>query len=245
MIPKTIHLIWFSTDSYPIDIKVCIDTWKRRLPDYTIKVWDMEAARAIGIPFIDEALDARKWAFAADVVRFYAVWKEGGVYMDSDIFLYRRFDDLMEMGSFVTVNELLSPNDTKAGLQAAFFMGEEGNEFCRRMVELYRSRNFSEFLALMDDKKNYSKIISPYQMLYIAEEYGYTMNDKLQQLSEITVMPTIYLLPNKHHWKRTDKTVGMHRVAGNWKKKPFLKRLEYKIKKGCFVLKYYLYSRYM
>ena len=86
MIPKIIHLCWFSSDPYPVEIKICLDSWRRVLPDYEIKLWDMAAARAIGIPFVNEALDERRWAFAGDVVRFYAVWKYGGVYMDSDIF---------------------------------------------------------------------------------------------------------------------------------------------------------------
>ena len=78
MIPKVIHLCWFSNDPYPVEIKVCLDTWKCLMPDYVVKVWDYAAAKSIGCAFIDEALEARKWAFAADVVRFYAVYKEGG-----------------------------------------------------------------------------------------------------------------------------------------------------------------------
>ena len=52
-------------------------------------MWDADAARSIGCPFIDEALRRHRWAYAADAVRFYAVWKEGGVYMDSDLGMYR------------------------------------------------------------------------------------------------------------------------------------------------------------
>ena len=36
MIPKLIHLCWFSNDPYPVEIKVCLDTWKRFLPDYEV-----------------------------------------------------------------------------------------------------------------------------------------------------------------------------------------------------------------
>ena len=32
MIPKIIHLCWFSNDPFPVEIKVCLDTWKRILP---------------------------------------------------------------------------------------------------------------------------------------------------------------------------------------------------------------------
>ena len=69
MIPKIIHLCWFSDDPFPVEIKVCLDSWHRVLPDYEVRRWTYQDAKAIGCRFIDEALAARKWAFAADVVR--------------------------------------------------------------------------------------------------------------------------------------------------------------------------------
>ena len=139
MIPKVIHLCWFSDDPYPVEIKVCLDTWKRLMPDYVVKVWDYAAAKSIGSAFIDEALEARKWAFAADVVRFYAVYKEGGIYMDSDIYLLRRFDEILPEDGFVTFSE---KDKEEFGLQAAFFMGTAGNAFCKKMFKYYQSRHF-------------------------------------------------------------------------------------------------------
>ena len=136
MIPKVIHLCWFSNDPYPVEIKVCLDTWKCLMPDYVVKVWDYAAAKSIGCAFIDEALEARKWAFAADVVRFYAVYKEGGIYMDSDIYLHRRFDEILPEDGFATFNE---KDKEEFGLQAAFFMGTAGNAFCRRCLNIIRT----------------------------------------------------------------------------------------------------------
>lgn len=105
MPPKIIHLCWFSKDPYPLEIKICLASWKRVLPDYTVRVWTYEDAKAIGCKYIDQALSVRKWAFAADVVRFYAVYKEGGVYMDSDIYLRKRFDRFIPETGCATFNE--------------------------------------------------------------------------------------------------------------------------------------------
>lgn len=136
MIPKLIHLCWFSNDPYPVEIKVCLDSWKRIIPDYEIKLWGYKEAKAIGCPFIDEALEAHKWAFAADAVRFYAVYVHGGVYMDSDIFLYKRFDEFMQKNVFTTF--MTEEGETKTGLQAAFFMAPHGNAFCQKVWEYYK-----------------------------------------------------------------------------------------------------------
>lgn len=42
MVPKIIHLCWFSGDEYPDIIRKCIDSWQRVLPDFEIKIWTRE-----------------------------------------------------------------------------------------------------------------------------------------------------------------------------------------------------------
>lgn len=34
MIPKIIHYCWLSGDAYPEDVKACMESWKKHLPDY-------------------------------------------------------------------------------------------------------------------------------------------------------------------------------------------------------------------
>lgn len=94
MIPKIIHLCWFSEESFPVEIKICLASWKRILPDYTIRLWTYADALAIGCDYVSEALSVKKWAFAADVIRFYAIYKEGGIYMDSDMLLKKLYMNL-------------------------------------------------------------------------------------------------------------------------------------------------------
>lgn len=67
MVPKIIHLCWFGDKTYPLEVKVCIASWKRLLPDYQIRVWTYEDARAIGCRFyrpgtFDEKMGfCRRW----------------------------------------------------------------------------------------------------------------------------------------------------------------------------------------
>ena len=162
MIPKVIHLCWFSGDEYPDTIKKCIDSWRRILPDFEIKIWTKEMALETDIRYVREAISVRKWAFAADVVRLWAIYHEGGVYMDSDIYILQRFDDFMTNGlvffqeyheillhRFSMSNKLdengknLSPSNIKGcGIQAAFFMGESENPILKEMLDYYVNRDF-------------------------------------------------------------------------------------------------------
>ncbi len=229
MIPKTIHLCWFSNDPFPVEIKACINSWKRILPDFSIKKWTYEDAMAIGCDFIKEALENKKWAFAADAVRFYAVYKEGGIYMDSDILLKRRFDDLLSNSAFFTFHE----NDGKPtfGLQAAFFAGTAGNIFCHDVYEYYASHHF------VNKDGTLNETISPYIMQRVAEKYGYKMEDTLQTFEGITIYPTHYIAPNNHYPIDSD-TIGIHRIYGSWRKRKFGRKLELKIKHTWNVIKY-------
>ncbi len=233
MIPKIIHLCWFSNDPYPVEIKVCLDSWKRVVPDYQVKVWGYKEAKAIGYSFIDEALEARKWAFAADVVRFYAIYHEGGVYMDSDIYLHRRFDELLSDGSFVTFNE---KDKEDFGLQAAFFMGTSGNVFCQRMLEHYKGQHFKNADGSFND------VISPYTMSAVAKDLGWQMKDVKQVLPQLTVYPTHLVAPN-NHYPVDEETIGVHTVCGSWRKRKLGRFIELKVKHVWHVIRYALFKK--
>ena len=206
------------------------------LPDYDVKIWRMADARAIGIDYINEALDARRWAFASDVVRFYAVYAEGGVYMDSDVFIYRRFDEFIPDDGFVTFNERIEDDWTVYGLQAAFFIGSKGNAFCREMLDYYKSRHY------INPDGSQDNTISPYTMKSIAERCGYVCEDsEPQRLELLTVYPTHYLAPRKRY-KIDSETIGQHRVYGSWRKRKFGRKLEIAAKHIYNLTKYYVFG---
>lgn len=230
MIPKIIHLTWFSGEEYPENIKQCLETWKNVLPDFKVKIWTMDMARALNIPFVNEALDARKWAFAGDVVRAYAVWSEGGVYMDTDIWVIRRFDELMNlpMVFFMELNpkewemdnpkgiidnegRCLMPNTYVKGrqIQAAFFMGEKGNPVLKEIIDFYRTLKF------IKEDGTYNFTISPCIYAKKLEPYGFLYVDKEQHLSgDITVYPSYYVaLP---HDEIIKNTLAVHLGAHAW-----------------------------
>jgi len=238
MVPKKIHLCWFSDDAYPVEIKVCLDSWKRILPDYEVRVWRMADARAIGCPFVDEALAERRWAFAADVVRYYALLHEGGVYMDSDIFIFRRFDGFLPAGGegFVTFGEKMFDGQTDFGLQAAFMISSPGNEYCRAVLDYYMKRPYRN----ADGSVN--ELISPMVMAQIARSFGWRCEDSEQHCGPLTVYPTRFLAPRKR-FVTDAETIGQHQVFGSWRKRTFSRRVEKFFEHHWRVLRYALFRR--
>ena len=52
MIPKIIHYCWLSDDPYPEKIAYCIDSWKRKLPDYELRLWNFERINKDDFPWL-------------------------------------------------------------------------------------------------------------------------------------------------------------------------------------------------
>ncbi len=99
MIPKIIHYCWFGPKEITPVGKKCIASWKKFLPDYEIKFWNEENS-PINVPFVKDALDAKKYAFAADYVRIWALEKFGGIYFDTDMLLLKPLDNLLNYKAF-------------------------------------------------------------------------------------------------------------------------------------------------
>lgn len=232
MIPKVIHLCWFSDDSYPVEIKRCLASWQRVLPDFTIRRWTYADAEAIGCRYINEALAARKWAFAADAVRFYAIYKEGGVYMDSDMLVEKRFDAFIPEHGFASFNE----NMGTILLQAAFLIGEKGNTYCKDVFEYYNQRPF-----LLPDG-SFDMKISPVVMVEIAQKRGYQAEDVEQHLGDDLVFyPSRFVSPSKKLKSR--EAFAHHQVYGSWRKHKWGRVVERFIKHMIVLVRFTLFKR--
>lgn len=226
MIPKLIHLCWFSGDEYPEDIKFCLDSWKKILPDFQVKVWTKEMALATGMDFVREAISVKKWAFAADVIRLYAVYHDGGVYMDSDIFVQKRFDEFLEKRcvffqeyhhSDLTqyIDEFGQRLDSIGhvngmGIQAALFMAEKGSPFIKDLLDDYSGMHF-----LLEDGTFYMSLIAPDIYALKAEKYGYKYLNIEQHLMDcVDVYPSSYV--GSSIALRTEKSFAVHCISHSW-----------------------------
>lgn len=125
-IPKIIHYCWLSNDEKPDFIKQCMQTWEEVMPDYEIICWDMNRFPVDDYPFVKAACEARKWAFAADLIRLYALYHHGGIYLDSDVMVYKPFDAFLHHGVFSSIE--FHPNTYLAGVR-------KGNPKCGLGIE--------------------------------------------------------------------------------------------------------------
>lgn len=100
MIPKTIHYCWFGKNKKSDLILRCIESWKANCPDYKIIEWNEENFNVESHQFTKFAYQNKKWAFVSDFARFDILYKEGGIYLDTDMFLTKNLDGLLNNDFF-------------------------------------------------------------------------------------------------------------------------------------------------
>lgn len=99
-IPKIIHYCWFGGTALPEEYENYINGWHEKLPDYKFIRWD-ESNSNLDIEFVKKAYAKKKYALVSDYIRLTALFKYGGIYLDTDIEVLKPFDSLLDYNFFV------------------------------------------------------------------------------------------------------------------------------------------------
>lgn len=224
MIPKKIHFCWLSGDAYPPKIQKCIDSWKKMFPDYEIIKWDLTRFPIEKSPWVKEAFEAKKYAFAADYIRFYTLYTEGGIYLDSDVEVLKSFDDLLELPYF------LGRENVSGNIEAAVMGCEAGAVWVKDCLDYYENRHFLSSQGQQD--------IEPLPCIMqdiFSSKYGIFDIDCISkfnfQCQNIQVLPFSYFSPKNYLTNKiqiTENTYSIHHFTSAWrtKKDIFLNRVE-------------------
>lgn len=200
MIPKVIHYCWFGGGKKDSLMEHCLQGWKKVMPDYEIKCWDASTLD-MSIPYVREAYNTQSWAFLTDYMRVYILWKEGGIYMDLDVEVYRPFDIFLENRMFSGIDYqedvlfkkenknliddeggLLAPyiGDASFGIviEAGILGSEKGHPYMKACADYYRS------IPFIDSEGNKFKTECPVVLTGIAVDFGFRYKNSLQHLNE-------------------------------------------------------------
>lgn len=252
MIPKKIHYCWLSNDPFPEKIQMCMASWKKVMPDYELKLWnthnfDIDAS----VPYVKEAFAQRKWAFVADYIRLYALYTEGGIYLDSDVKVLKRFDGFlhhpfftsMEYHPFMIERDHSLADIDKEGhriadkyisgieLQAAVMGAEKGSPFVKQVLEWYEDKHF-----IKPDGSMGLDVIAPQIYARIAEDYGFRYKDMDQELTGgLMVYRSEIFAGNRR--EATPISYAIHYCENSWNKRPFMDKVRHYWKFLFYLLK--------
>lgn len=177
MIPRIIHYTWFSSEPMPDIVKRCIASWHQYMPFWKYELWDSERVRNLDSTWLRECLEAKKWAFASDYVRVYALAHYGGIYLDTDVEIYRSFDSLISQEAFIGREWYVHTNgkETCHYLGSHCFGAEAHHPFVERCLHYYDDRHFLlSSQSDLPDSLRYDQTLLPYIQSSIAQQiYGY------------------------------------------------------------------------
>ncbi|WP_303207254.1 glycosyltransferase family 32 protein [Bacteroides oleiciplenus] len=205
MIPKIIHYCWFGGRILPDLAQKCIASWKEYLFDYEIKEWNEQNFDINNIPYVKEAYEAGKFAFVADYVRLYALYMEGGIYMDTDVEVVRNLDVFLHHSAFLGF-------ESKTTISTGIIASEKGGIWVKEILEYYQERHFIKLDGKLDLTTNVVTITN-----YMCK-CGLKQDNTYQDvLGLFTIYPQDYFSPKScGRILSTKNTYCIHYFAGSW-----------------------------
>ena len=207
MIPKTIHYCWFGGNPKPKSVIKCIKSWKKKCPGYEIIEWNESNYNVTQNRYMKEAYDEKKWAFVSDYARLDIIYRHGGVYLDTDVELIKPLDPFLDCIAFFGFQ---FDNTINLGLG---FGTEPENKLIKSLLEIYNSISFynaDRSLNLMP----ITDLLAP-----VFQNYGFELNNCLQNIKGIIVYPTDYFDPVDHSTGfifKSKKNVSIHHYNASW-----------------------------
>lgn len=206
-IPKVIHYCWFGTKEKPDIVKKCILSWKTKCPDYELMEWNDRNFDISCNAYVSEAYKAGKFAFVSDYVRVYALHRFGGIYLDTDVELFKSFNDLLHHDSFWGFEQ-------ENYIATSTIGAAKGNPIIRSLLDSYQDISFINQDGTYNDLTNVAMITE------ILQNRGLKLNGEYQVIDgEAVFYPQTYFSPYDYINCRkfiTDNTYAMHHFYKSW-----------------------------
>lgn len=206
-IPKKIHYCWFGEAEIPDKLKKCIDSWRKMCPDYEIIRWDENNYDITKNLYMKQAYECKKWGFVPDYARLDIIYREGGIYLDTDVELVRSLDLLL-------CDEMFCCADSNTTINFGTGFGAvQGNNLIKQMRDYYDDKVFIN----ADGSLN----VQPCYMYQnpILEKHGFTIKNEYQKKNGCVIYPSEVAAPTGLRGMEnnfTEKTVSVHHSELSW-----------------------------
>lgn len=201
MIPKIIHYVWLGHGEKSDKIKHCIESWKKYLPDYEIKEWNEDNFDINYNDFTRQTYEKKQYAFTSDVIRLYALYTEGGIYMDTDVEVYKPLDEFLNEPAFTGFEDINYPVTATLG-------AEKGNPVIKMMLDYYNCIDFKSYDIWTDyikyEETNTCIMSNILGMLGVDRQ-----RNEIQHIKHFTIYPQSYFFTKGEGWT-------WHSFTGSW-----------------------------
>ena len=207
MIPKKIHYCWFGGKPLPEEAQGCIASWHRFMPDWEFKLWNEENFDVDSTPYTKEAYLSNKMAFVSDVARLKALHDEGGIYLDTDVEVFRSLEPLLERKAFAGFE-----GSKHRPIGTCVMASEPQGQWVTEMMDAYSDRHFLKADGTPDLTTNVQFITA------LMAANGFLQDGTEQDYKDLHVFPVDYFSPRHTtgEYIRTENTYCEHKGLGSW-----------------------------
>lgn len=187
--------------------KKCIESWHKYMPDWEYKLWNEDNFDVNSVQYTKEAYEAKKYAFVSDYVRLKALYEEGGVYLDTDVKMFKSLSPLLNQQAF-------------AGFEGSKYLpvgtcvmgSKPDGKWIAEQYKSYSNRHFIKKDGSFDIKTN---VIDMTQRM---SNNGLLLNGLQQNYLDCTIYPTEYFSPFSTSWvyTKTENTYCDHLLTNSW-----------------------------
>lgn len=206
-IPSVVHYCWFGGAPKPPEVRRCMESWRRVLPDCEVVEWN-ESNIPTGDPYLEAALARGLWSKASNLVRLQVLRDHGGIYLDTDVEVVRPFGRLLEEACVVGFQQRENTSDW---VNNAVLLAAPGHPFLSACIDLTRDhfQRTGEFLR------------SPQVTTTVLKDAGlHRYGD--QYVESVRVVPKDFFYP--HAWNEafdpgqlTENTYCIHHWRYSWR----------------------------
>ena len=185
----------------------CIESWHRFMPDWEYVLWNEDSFDVTSYLYAEEAYEAKKYAFVSDVARLYALKHFGGVYLDTDVLVFKSLEPLLEYDAFIGFE-----GSKHCPVGTCVIGSEADGEWVGQQLSDYEGRRFLLPDGGLDTTTNVSYITAR------MKKEGFVTSGLEQDFKGIHVFTVDYFCPRHTtgEYIRTEYTYCEHLGIGSW-----------------------------
>jgi mannosyltransferase OCH1-like enzyme len=191
-----------------------MESWKKFCSDYEIIEWNEDNFNINNNVYVQQAYEAKKYAFVTDYVRLYVLYTYGGIYMDTDVEVIRPLNEYLIHEAF---SGFESPMNVPTGIMAS----EKGNKIIQEMLEYYDNRTFLKENQLLDLTTNVEIITNFFVQKNLKRNNTFQIIEGFTFYPDHVFCPSLIRLNDKKYM--TD-AYTIHYFSGSWKSEKTKKR---------------------
>lgn len=206
-IPKKIHYCWFGKKEVPSHLRIYMDSWKKKCPEYEIIRWDESNYDVTRNRYMQEAYACGKWGFVPDYARLDIIYQEGGIYLDTDVELLLCLDPLLCDEMFCIADNNIAINFGSG------FGAVKGHAAIKELRDAYDGKTFYNTDGSMNLMPCYT-----YQNP-VLKRLGFKIKNEYQKIDDMVLYPSEISENMRMKWVQnnfTKNTVMRHHSELSW-----------------------------